>query len=121
MLLTKEIERTLIIEYWMDEDEYLQCLEEYLRCEILDGDNSEFVTEVLNEVHTLVVNELNERYRQQAEQQRIIEAKKLNDKERQEFLKVFKEVFADEDVTRYWNKDEEALRKCFKRGKNHVK
>ena len=77
MLLTKEIERTLIIEYWLDEDEYLQCLEDYLRCEILDGGNSEFVTEVLNEVHTLVVNELNERYRQQAEQQRILEAKRL--------------------------------------------
>ena len=74
MLLTKEIERILIVEYWMDEDEYLQCLEDYLRIEILDGDNSEFVVAVLNEVHTLVVNELNERYRQQAEQQRILEA-----------------------------------------------
>lgn len=106
MILTKEIERTLIIEYWLDDLDYLECLEQHLRCEIVEGDNTEFVTEVLNEVHSLVVHELNARYKEQAEQQRFIEA--------------FKEVFADEDVKKYWEKDEEVLHKFFNGGNNYV-
>ena len=100
MLLTKEIERELIIEYWTYGTDYLECLEDHLRCEIVEGDNTEFVTDVLNEVHSLVVNELNARYKEQAEQQRFMEA--------------FKEVFKDEDVKRYWKKDGEALQEAFK-------
>lgn len=100
MILTKEIERELIIEYWTYDTDYLECLEDHLRCEIVEGDNTEFVTDVLNEVHSLVVYELNARYKEQAEQQ--------------EFMKTFKEVFKDEDVRRYWEKDVEALQEALK-------
>lgn len=37
------------------------------------------------------------------------------------FLKVFNEIFADEDVKRYWNKDVEALHECLNGGKSNVK
>lgn len=62
-MLSKEVERNLIISYWLSETEYLECLEDYLRCEIEDGEHNLVLNAILEEIRNLVLCELNERAR----------------------------------------------------------
>lgn len=74
-MLTETIKSNLRMTYYLESTEELECLEDYLRCEIEEGGNTDFVKDVLREIRGLVQEELANRI-----QDRLEEIEKLKRK-----------------------------------------
>lgn len=67
-MLTENIKQNLQLTYYLTDTEELECLEDYLRCEIEDGGNTDFVNDILREIRGLVQEELANRIQDRLEQ-----------------------------------------------------
>ena len=67
-MLTATIKSNLRMTYYLESTEELECLEDYLRCEIEDGGNTDFVKDILREIRGLVQEELANRIQDRLEE-----------------------------------------------------
>ena len=74
-MLTDAIKSNLRLTYYLESTEELECLEDYLRCEIEDGGNTDFVKDILREIRGLVQEELANRIQDRLEQWRSLKRK----------------------------------------------
>ena len=67
-MLTKTIKSMLRMNYYLTSTEELECLDDYLRCEIEEGGNTDFVKDILREIRGLVQEELANRIQDRLEE-----------------------------------------------------
>lgn len=67
-MLSDEIKSMLLTNYYLTSTEELEGIEDYLRCEIEDGGNTDFVKDILREIRELVQEELANRIQDRLEE-----------------------------------------------------
>lgn len=103
-MLPEKIRETLEQNYMGQSTTYLEslyCDIAFARLHALQKGET-YLEEVYEEIEELILAEI-----------------ALRNKER--FMEVFKEIFSDEDVKRYWNEDVKAVYDMLNGGKSHVK